>query len=316
MSMKVLLVGSGLMAKEYVKVLEGLNAPFDVVGRSDASAQAFTAETGHKVYTGGLEAFVRSADIGVYSHFIVATNVTSLYGNVECLLQAGAKGILVEKPCVLAEEQLNSLCSLASVKQADVFIAYNRRFFASVLKAKEIIEQDGGLEMVKFDFTEWSHIIETLEKDPLEKERWLLANSTHIIDLAFFFAGKPVELSTYVEDGLAWHLAGKIFTGAGKSETGVLFSYGSDWGSAGRWWLELFTKERKLSLCPVEQLNETLKGTVVEKAVEIDDSLDKQYKPGVFLQVEAFLGKNDSQLLDLHGLNKVFSCYCRIAGYE
>lgn len=170
--------------------------------------------------------------------------------------------------------------------------------------------------MVKFDFTEWSHVIDKLEKDPMEKERWLLANSTHIIDLAFYFAGKPLEFSTYVDGSLDWHPAGKVFTGAGKSDRGVLFSYGSDWGSAGRWWVELFTIERKLRLCPVEQLKETVKGTVVETEIEIDDSLDKKYKPGLFLQVEAFLTGSKSQLLDVSGLKEVFPSYCRIAGYE
>ncbi|EAT16133.1 Gfo/Idh/MocA family oxidoreductase [Desulfuromonas acetoxidans] len=312
---KVLLVGAGSMAKEYAKILEALNVEFDVVGRSEMGVKSFVDTTGYTAFSGGLESFIQKKTIKEYTHFVVATNVVSLYHNVSNLLKCGAEKILVEKPCVLNEGQLDTLFQLTSERKANVYIAYNRRFFSSVLKAKEIVEEDGGLEMVKFDFTEWAHVIEGLEKDPLEKERWLLSNSTHVIDLALYFAGKPEELSAYVAGSLDWHPAGKVFTGAGKSENGVLFSYGSDWGSAGRWWLELFTAKRKLRLCPMEKLLETRKGTVVESEVSIEDDLDREFKPGLYLQLQAFLKAGDSDLKNIAQLRDDFAFFCNIAGY-
>ncbi len=316
MSKGVLVIGSGLMAQEYVKVLGGLDVSFDVVGRGVESAEVFYNETGVSVVAGGIDNFIEATSVTSYSHFIVATNVTQLFGNVVSLLKAGAKNILVEKPCVLEQYQLTELQELAEEEGGNVYIAYNRRFFSSVIKAKQLIEEDGGLEMVKFDFTEWSHVIEKLEKDPLEKERWLLANSTHIIDLAFFFSGTPKELKTVVAGSLDWHPSGQVFAGVGVSEKGVVLSYGSDWGSAGRWWVELFTPKRKLRLCPVETVVETIRGTVVENAVEFDDSLDKEYKPGLFLQTKSFLNGDDCDLKSLDQLLTSFHFYCQMAGYE
>lgn len=316
MSNKILLVGTGVMAKEYVKVLVGLNVQFDTVGRSEVGVEAFNDDTGQSAFAGGLDLFIEEKGIGSYSHFIVVTSVVSLYDNVFSLVRAGATSVLVEKPCVLNQEQLDSLSTLSKDQGAEVFIAYNRRFLSSVIKAKEIVEQDGGLEMVKFDFTEWSHVIGKMEKNPLEKERWLLANSTHIIDLAFYFAGKPVEMSAYVEGGLDWHPAGQIFTGAGKTDAGVLFSYGSDWGSAGRWWVELFTKERKLILCPVEQLKEVRKGTIAENGIELDYEWDNKYKPGLYLQTKAYLEEKTKELKSLCEVRDIFSIYLHIAGYD
>lgn len=316
MSNKVLVVGSGLMAKEYVKVLDDLGVDFNVVGRGAESAESFYRETGVAVVTGGIDSFIEVKSVTSYSHFIIATNVTQLFGNVVSLLKAGAKNILVEKPCVLEKHQLTKLQELAEKAKSNVYIAYNRRFFSSVIKARQIVEEDGGLEMVKFDFTEWSHVIESLEKDPLEKERWLLANSTHIIDLAFFFSGTPKELKTVVYGSLDWHPSGQIFAGAGVSEKGVVLSYGSDWGSAGRWWMELFTQKRKLKLCPIESVVETRKGTVSESVVEFDDALDKKYKPGLFLQTERFLSGRDGGLKSLEQLSRDFAFYCQIAGYK
>lgn len=316
MSMNVLVVGSGAMAKEYIKVLKALNTPVTVVGRSAAGVENFKRDTGIAALPGGLEANIGTLDIASYTHCIVTTNVTQLYGNVRSLLLTGAKKILVEKPFVLDQEALDDAHRLAKAHSAEVFIAYNRRFFSSVIKAREIIEADGGLEMVKFDFTEWAHVIEGLEKDPYEKARWLLANSTHVIDLAFHLAGTPKELTAYRSGALSWHPSAKVFSGAGISQNGVLFSYGSDWGSAGRWWLELFTPLRKLRLCPMEKLLETRKGTVVEQEITLDDEVEKAFKPGLFRQTENFLSTNTRYLCRLSELRQKFPYFCEIAGYS
>lgn len=315
MTNNVLIVGSGAMAKEYIKVLQALDTPVTVVGRSASGVQAFERDTGVAAMAGGLDANLAALDLTLFSHCVVTTNVTQLYDNVCSLLHAGAKRILVEKPFVLDSQQLETACQLAKEKAAQVFIAYNRRFFSSIIKAHEIIEADGGLEMVKFDFTEWAHVIEGLEKDTHEKARWLLANSTHVIDLAFHFAGVPKTLTAYRTGGLAWHPSAKVFAGAGISKHDILFSYGSDWGSAGRWWLELFTPLRKLRLCPVEKLLETRKGTVTEQEIPLDDEIEKAFKPGLYRQIECFLSVDTGYLCSLDELREAFPWFCEIAGY-
>ena len=315
MTSNVLVVGSGAMAKEYIKVLQALEIPVTVVGRSVSGAQAFERDTGVAALAGGLDANIDSLDLARFSHCIVTTNVTQLYANVCSLLHAGVKKILVEKPFVLDKQQLDSACRLAEASAAEVFIAYNRRFFSSVIKAREIIKADGGLEMVKFDFTEWAHVIEGLEKDTHEKARWLLANSTHVIDLAFHFAGAPKALTAYRTGELTWHPSAKVFSGAGISQKDVLFSYGSDWGSAGRWWVELFTPLRKLRLCPMEKLLETRKGTVTEQEIPLDDEIEKAFKPGLYRQTEHFLAAKADSLCALSELQVHFPYLCEIAGY-
>jgi len=311
----VLIVGCGAMAKEYVKILQAMDVSIVVVGRSSTGAEIFKRDTGVAALPGGLEANIGKLNIASFTHCIVATNVTQLYCNVRSLLFAGAKKILVEKPFVLDQESLDDAYRLAKERSAEVFIAYNRRFFSSVIKAREIIEADGGLEMVKFDFTEWAHVVEGLEKEPYEKARWLLANSTHVIDLAFHFAGTPKELAAYRGGALTWHPSAKVFSGAGISQQDVLFSYGSDWGSAGRWWLELYTPLRKLRLCPMEKLMETLKGTLIEKEIITVCELEKNFKPGLYRQAKCFLSADSMELCTLSELQAKFPYYCNIAGY-
>ena len=67
--------------------------------------------------------------------------------------------------------------------------------------------------------------------------------------------------------------------GCGKTTQDIPFTYHSDWNSAGRWSIEVFTNEGKYVLCPLEKLQFQEKGSIVLQPVEIDDVLDQEYKP-------------------------------------
>ena len=169
------------------------------------------------------------------------------------LLQANVKRVLVEKPAGLNCDQIRKVADETKKQKAEVLVAYNRRFYASTLKAKEFLKEDGGVTSFNFEFTEWSHEIEKLKKAPGVKENWFLANSTHVVDLAFYLGGKPKEICCYTGGGLEWHPTASIFAGAGVSETGALFSYQANWESAGRWSLEILTKKHRLIFRPLEK---------------------------------------------------------------
>jgi predicted dehydrogenase len=136
---------------------------------------------------------------------IVAVGIESLAEATIQLLNYGVNYILLEKPGIGFASEIGPMVALANQKQATVVLAYNRRFYSSVLKAGEIILEDGGVTSFNFEFTEWSHVIRTLEKHPAEHHNWFLGNSTHIIDTAFFLGGKPKELSSYFKGSLDWH---------------------------------------------------------------------------------------------------------------
>ena len=74
------------------------------------------------------------------------------------------KKILLEKPGAVNEGQLIELEQLAMSKGAEIYLAYNRRFFSSVLEAQKRIQEEGGVTSFHFEFTEWSHIIGNLKK--------------------------------------------------------------------------------------------------------------------------------------------------------
>jgi len=190
---KIWLIGAGGMAQNYIKVLKSLEKEIVVIGRGEDTAKQCEETTGYKVKVGGLEKFLATKP-ELCSHVIIAVGVEKLYETAKQLLDYGVKNIFVEKPGALENKQFKELNNLTKEKNANVIIGYNRRFYASVLKAQEIIKQDGGVTSFNFEFTEWAHKIEPLIKGKGVKERWFLGNSTHVVDLAFYLGGKPKEI--------------------------------------------------------------------------------------------------------------------------
>jgi len=313
---KIWLIGASAMAQDYIKVLNGLKKDFLVIGRGEKNAKLCEEKTGCKVLVGGLSDFL-STKPEVASYAIVSVGVEKLYETTKELVKYGVKNILVEKPGAMKESEFKELVSISKDKNIEIFIAYNRRFFASVLKAQEIIKNDGGVTSFNFEFTEWAHIIQSIEKGDGVKEKWFLANSTHVVDLAFFLGGKPKELATFTSGSLDWHTSASNFSGAGIARNGALFNYQANWESAGRWSVEVLTKENRLIFRPMEKLHIQKRGTIAQNLDdEIDYTLDEEYKPGLFLQTKNFLENNCEDICSLEEQNEMMSIYNKIANYD
>lgn len=285
---RILLVGAGQMAQEYAKVLIAQNEDFDVVGRGKESAQLFSKQTGLDVISGGIHEYLtKEKEIPEFA--IVAVNVEHLAEVTIALLDFGVKNILVEKPAGLNYGEIVQVEAKAKQKNANVYTAYNRRFYASVIHAKKMIQEDQGILSFNFEFTEWSHLIEKLKKENMVKQEWLLANSSHVIDLAFYLGGTPVEMNCHKSGCLTWHERGAVFVGAGKTNHDALFSYHANWMAPGRWGVEVMTSKHRFILRPLEKLQVQNIGEISAETVLFDDSLDIQFKPGIYREVEAFL---------------------------
>jgi predicted dehydrogenase len=293
---KVWLVGAGLMATEYAKVLKAQNVLFEVIGRGSRSATLFTEKTGVPVSVGGLKSWLdRSPELPEAA--IVAVNVEELAETTLLLVNSGARHILVEKPAGLNLKEINQVAAEAEKQKARIYVAYNRRFYASTLKAQQIISEDGGVTSFTFEFTEWSNQVASLEKDPRVKENWFLANSTHVVDLAFYLGGFPEKMSCYKTGSLTWHPSASVFAGAGVTASGALFSYHANWEAPGRWSVEVLTRKHRLVFRPLEKLQIQTLDSLVFEDVRLENDLDVRFKPGLHLQVEAFLtGKNSEKL--------------------
>jgi len=110
------------------------------------------------------------------------------------------------------------------------------------------------------------------------------------VDLAFHLGGRPQVINARVKGALDWHPAGATFAGSGQTEAGALFSYLADWAAPGRWGVELRTAKRRLILQPMETLKVQEPDSFSIADVPLDD-LDTRFKPGLYRQMQAFLGE-------------------------
>ncbi len=311
---KVWLIGAGKMALEYAKVFKAQKVDFLTIGRGEESAESFERHVNTRVIRGGIGDYLKEHP-KVPDYAIICVGVEQLKNATVQLLSHGVKEILVEKPGGINKQEIQEVNDLSEVKKVHVYIAYNRRFYASVERAEEIIAAEGGAASFNFEFTEWSHEIEKLVKAPGVKERWFLANSTHVVDMAFYLGGIPEKLSCYNAGSLPWHPSSSVFAGAGISETGALFSYQANWEGPGRWGVEVCTRMSRLIFRPLEKLQIQKKGSVNIEMVDINDELDREFKPGLYKQVETFFDNRKNRLCSIKEQLKIVDTYNKMANY-
>lgn len=287
---RCLVLGAGEMARAHLCVLNELAAGGCASFAPSDRNRAEVDKLGVRFYSGSLGAAL--ADYRP-THAVIATPVETLAPLTRDVLAAGVRNILVEKPAALDLASGDRVAREAEARGAQLWVAYNRRFYSSVRKARRLIRESGEPIMnVAFEFTEWSHVIEKLEnQSALCKQRWLLANSMHVIDAALHPVGLPAgPQSQFIHrNGLRWHESASLFTGCGLTEQDVPFSYFANWDAPGRWWFEWLTHSSRYIFRPLEKLHVTRRGSVAIEEIPLDDDLDQRYKPGVYLQDEQFL---------------------------
>jgi len=311
---RIWLVGAGYMAKEYAKVLKVLGREFIVIGRGKKTAADFEKALQVPVVAGGIENYLLSSKVPP-KHAIVTVDAPYLYGVTRKLLDFGVLNLLVEKPGALNVASIRELEKLSIKKKARIFIAYNRRFLSSVLRAKEIIKGDGGCLSFVFEFTEWTHLVKDAKKSKEEKAKWFIANSTHVVDLAFYLGGPPKTIECFSSGGLDWHPSASIFSGSGISDSGALFSYCANWEAPGRWGVEVLTRKHRLILRPLEELQVQNLGSIEVKKMVLDDELDRSYKPGLHKEAASFLNGAYVNLKPLADQVRDMKLYYKMANY-
>ena len=311
-------IGTGPMAREHVRSLYGSHSDrLLVIGRNETAALDLQTSMGQTATSSGIAHAI--SELSLPDFAIVATSIDSLASLTLQLIRAGVKRILVEKPGSIYLRELELLREEANLYGCQLYVAYNRRFFRSVQAARQYIKMDGGAQLVNFDFTERSEIVKKLTKPPGVLDRWILSNSTHVLDTAFFLAGKPKEMQSWYAGGLDWHPTGSRYCGAGVTENGALFSYQANWSAPGSWALTVTTENHQLKMSPMERLvlkDKQGKEITVQSADYIDTCQTNKYKEGLREQNIAFLEGINESLCSLDNHIENFAIYMRISNYE
>lgn len=307
------IVGCGYMATEYARVLTALEVPFRTICRSSHSASEFQSKTGVHPELCGIENALQ--DFGPPVSAIVAVDIMNLAPVATTLLRGGTKRILLEKPGALTAADLSELERIRIEVGGAVYVAYNRRFYSSTMAVERIAHDDGGVLSLGFDFTELVAETGTPDEPPDVLRRWIVSNSSHVLDLAFFLAGMPAEWKTWTAGSLDWHPSSAAFAGAGITTRNAIFSYLADWRTPGRWGVWVRTAGHHIELRPLEKVFVSSDG-FEKQEVALSDDLDKAFKPGLFQQVAAFLSAADSRLCSLADQIALFAFIADVGDYS
>lgn len=289
------------MAEEYLKACQILKIDPTFVGRSLRGMEKFEAKTGIRPVPKLDQLAAKDFD-GV----IIAVDELSLSSALLDVLEHGYQRILVEKPGGSSLDDFPNLSRMVLAHSAEVYVAFNRRFYGTVAKLVETAKSDGGLVSIHFEFTERALQVETLKKDARVKDDWFFQNSSHVIDLVSYLAPGLTISSARVSGQLSWHRRGSTFSGFGCSNQGIHVTYNSVWGPSGGWEVCARTQSLRLELKPFEKLAITYADGSREEFAE-ENLAAYDGKPGLTMMLSTFLDGSDSESRlvpwSLHALN-------------
>lgn len=293
-------VGYGNMGKHFVKALRALGlGSIRVCSRSKGPLAELKGLSGVTAIPGGYSSIEREAVPGELG--IVATPCADLVGAAEHLAALGFRKILIEKPVSLWASRIHELSDSLERQGIDVVCAYNRVAYPSFIETRTRAEQDGGITSCTYTFTEFVDRIGPGQYSNDELARWGIANSLHVITMAHGLIGLPGSWAGFRSGSISWHPSGSVFVGSGATAAGVPFSYHADWGSTGRWSVEVHTPVSSYRLCPLEKL--FTKSSATENWDELSvGAFDPKLKAGLAEQVAAMLKPEVREIIPLVSL--------------
>lgn len=247
-------IGYGFMGAHYVAALRRLGIRrIRVCTRSLRSVESLSGARDVEVVTGGfgqLALQARDNEIG-----IVAVPTALAIDAAERLVTLGFKRLLIEKPVSFYSNAIERLAASLRRQNVIALVAYNRVTYPSFYEVKAQTDAEGGITSCTYTFTEmikpnWTEIF------PAEElAHWGIANSLHVMSMAHGLIGLPKTFETYrAGNRIPWHPSGSVFVGGGISERSIPFSYQADWGSTGRWSVEVHTAVSSYRFCPLEEV--------------------------------------------------------------
>lgn len=283
----VTVVGYGSMGRQYVAALQALGVSLiRVCSRARSQIEVFRGNSKIEEFPDGFEQLAispKTRELG-----IIATPVELSIRAAERLVDLGFKRLLIEKPVALRASKIKKLAEKFHSKGIEAICAYNRVAYPSVIECAYRVDQDGGITSCTYNLTEmikpdW---LDRFAKQELK--RWGIANSLHVVSMAHSLIGLPREWKGYRSGAISWHPSGSVFVGAGIAGDGIPFSYHADWGSKGRWNLEVHTRKASYRFCPMEKLLRRELALSEWQDVPVT-SLEPQVKVGVLEQTAAML---------------------------
>lgn len=208
------------------------------------------------------------------------------------LIVATKRPALVEKPVGLSSA---AVLSILLKETKNIRVAYNRRFYLPVERAKDFLATEGPC-VVSVDIPE---SVNLEDGDLSSRYRNVLTNSVHMLDLLRYLFG-PIEIDGTFSMANAGEVRGRLMVG--NSPRGDLIKVSANWNSPSNFSISIDSNRSRFQLLPLEQgalykgmkIEEPSANNPVRKYVPnlvTEHTLDEKFahfKPGFVEQMLAF----------------------------
>jgi len=288
-ALSVAIIGAGYTAAEHAKAFAAVPGVrlAGIYSRTPERAEKLAAERGIAAVCGSVDELWEKTRAG-----LVVVTVTELSMNAvakACFRHPWT--VLLEKP---AGKDLDDALDLARAARASgrrVLVALNRALYSSTLAVQEGLAADSAPRFVKVQ-DQQSMARALAAGQPREVvERWMFANSVHLVD---YFRLLARGRATSVTPVIAWDPAhpGAVIARVA-FDSGDIGLYEAVWEAPGPWAATVTAGARRWELRPLEALTTQELGKPAQAAEA--HPWDREFKAGFRLQAEeavaAALGK-------------------------
>ena len=288
------IIGTGKIAQEYVDIFKKLKLNIKIIcARKKNKLKKFCKINKIKKNTLDINDLINENLDGIVSCVSPSSSL-----QVSKKLSKFKGKILFEKPVGINYSQ--TLKVKQFFKNKNLFVALNRRYLSSVVKAKKIIRNNR--ENKFFSFYDQENTLQAKKNghNKITIKNWMYANSIHMVDLINFFVDskiKGIENKNFVFN------KHKIYFSLIYFENGDIVEFKSFWNKPAPWKINISTNNKFIQLKPIEMLlvdDLNKKNSIKFKK----DNLDINFKPGFYRQCVDFKKEMQNKKNNLVGIDQ------------
>jgi len=282
-NIKIGIIGAGYISKEHLIIIEAIDG-VEVTGitsRTISKAKELANKYNVVSVYDNLNALIKNSD---FDALMVLVSADQIYDVTKKLIPLQVP-LFIEKPPGLFLRHTKNLLEFANKYETINMVGYNRRYYSVFHKGLDIIKKHGRLLGVTVEGHERFWKVSNKDQSNEVLSNWIIANSTHTIDLLRFFGGEIKNMHRFTKK--INEQKGDQFVAALEFDSGSIGTYTSHWFSPGGWSVKLYGDGATVIYKPLET------GIWFNKEFQeydiIPDGVDEKFKPGFYRQMEAFI---------------------------
>ena len=277
---KIGIIGAGYMAEQYLRVLLKKKIFCEAIySRTYSKSESLKKKYKIKKNCKSLAEF---KSLKCINGLIIAVNDVSTFYLLKNIKIDKYK-ILCEKPVGVSFAQTSKIGKILKKKSCKFYVGLNRRFYSSTLEAIKLINKNRNKRIIYINDQQLQNT-----GNLFIDKNVMYCNSVHLIDYIKIFARgnlkKIIRIKKFKNYLFSQHISRLIFS----SNDEVLYT--CNWNSPGSWSINVIQKNLRCEISPLENLSiEKLEKNKRKKFHIKKSKLDKNFKPGLYLQTSEFI---------------------------